>query len=568
MRVHKQFLFVQSFDSEAEVWTFLEGENCWSKYYKTKSDDGDRQILRCNRVEYRAATQCAARAYYLFDSKSTKVNLFRATDDHDHENNVNFVYEIPHDTKEAIRRMFNYGVTKPKRILNNLTVEKIELPERKKFDAFLKQLRDEKYGAGSINMAELQKWLETESAIPDEKTKPFIADYVVNFSETDPHFRFFVTSKQLLALAVNAIMNSTDGTYKLIWQGYPVLQIGTTDKHRSFHKFGIAVCTNERASDYEFIFAAVKKAVKTIFNIDLKVDVLISDAAKSIHNGFEKVHGKPVVIVMCWAHMRRKIVEKLPTYIRDKKKRAEFLIDLDKLQLSQSHDVFDKAANLFVEKWRKVSAPFMEYFVSEWLDKNRYWYEGARHFTPSTNNALETDNRLLKEEYTIRERFDLAKFRGVLYTMIETCSLAYVNGSKEFHTSPIIDLELWTNAYVWAKQNIPMTAHEDTRHVMYKIPADPNQIDENSEWNTFDEFKLKNFQFYNVNFPNPLTKNTWHEGICDCSDFFKKYMCVHILGISLRMKFVIAPDEAKALPLGQKRKRGRPALAKAALVLQ
>lgn len=113
-----------------------------------------------------------------------------------------------------------------------------------------------------------------------------------------------------------------------------------------------------------------------------------------------------------------------------------------------------------------------------------------------------------------------------------------------------------------------MTAHEDTRHVVYKIPVDPKQIEGNIEWTTFDEFKLRNFQFYNINFPKPLTKNNWHEGICDCSDFFKKYMCVHVLGISLRMKFIVAPDEAKALPLGQKRKRGRPALAKAALIVQ
>lgn len=561
-------MFVQSFESEPEVWEFLGKENCWSKYYKTKSDEGDRQILRCNKVEYRATAQCAARAYYLCDSKSTKVHLFRAADDHDHENNINLVYEIPHDTKEAIKKMFNYGVTKPKRILNNLTVEKIELPERKKFDAFLKQLRDEKFGAGSINMAELKQWLEENSAIPEEKTKPFIADYVVNFNEADPYFRFFVTSKQLLSLAVNVRMNSTDGTYKMNWQGYPVLQIGATDKHRSYHKFGIAVCTNERASDYEFIFAAVKNAVKTIFKIDIMVDVLISDAAKSIHNGFEKVHGKPIVFVMCWAHMRRNIVEKLPTYIRDQKKRFEFLFDLDKLQISQTDNIFDRAANLFVEKWEKVNAKFMEYFVSEWLNKNRYWYEGVRHFTPSTNNALETDNRVMKDEHTLRERYDVAKFRAVLFTMIETCSLAYVNGTKEFHTNPIIDLELWTNTYVWAKKDIPMTVHEYTRHIMYTIPADSAQVDESSEWTTFDEFKLKNFQICHVNFPNPFTKNNWHEGICDCSDFFKKFMCIHVLGISLRMKFVIAPDEAKALPLGQKRKRGRPALAKAALILQ
>lgn len=308
--------------------------------------------------------------------------------------------------------------------------------------------------------------------------------------------------------------------------------------------------------------------MKTIFNIDHEPDILISDAAKGIHNGYEKVHGKQDLIVMCWAHMRRNVSDKLPTHIRDKKKASEFLSDIDKLQLSKSAYVFDKAAILLVEKWEKVSPTFMEYFVSEWLVKNRYWYEGVRHFTPSTNNAIETDNRLIKEEYTIRERFDLAQFRAVLYTMIETCSLAYVNGTKEIHTSPKIELDLWTNAYVWAKNGVSMTVNDESSHITYTIPAHSNQIEQSSEWSTFDEFKLRNFQFYNVTFPKPLTRTNWIEGKCDCSDFFKIYMCVHILGISLRMKFVIAPDEAKALPLGQKRKRGRPALAKAALVVQ
>lgn len=178
---------------------------------------------------------------------------------------MNAVYEIPLETKEAIKQMYKYGVTKPKRILNNLTIDKIELPERKKFDALLKQLREEKYGAASINMVELRNWLEENSVIPNEKTKPFIADYVVSLDEKDPYFRFFVSSKQLLANAASAKTIHADGTYKLVWQGYPVLQIETTDMHRSFHKFGISVCTNERTADYEFMFAAVKKRCENDF---------------------------------------------------------------------------------------------------------------------------------------------------------------------------------------------------------------------------------------------------------------------------------------------------------------
>lgn len=566
-RIHKQFVYEQSFDSVAEIWEKLKEENCWSKYYISKSDDGGRQIIRCNKVAFRGP-QCAARLYYLIDSSTKKVHLYRATDEHDHEDNVNAVYEIPLETKEAIKLMYKYGVTKPKRILNQLTLDKIELPERGKFDSFLKQLRTEKFGAMSINMVELKRWLEDNSAIPSVKTEPFIAAYDISLDEKNPYFRFFVSSKELLANAVNVKTINADGTYKLIWQGYPVLQIGTTDMHRSFHKFGIAVCTNERTEDFEFLFAAVKNSVKNIFNIDHAPKVLISDAAKAIHNGFERVHGEPELIVMCWAHMRRNVGEKLPTYTRDKKKISEILADIDKLQLSKSNEVFDKAAVFFVAKWEKVVPEFMEYFQSEWLQKNRFWYEGARHFTASTNNALESDNRVIKEEYSLGVRYDLAHYRSVLFKIIETCSLNYVDGTKEIHSSPEIELKLWTNAYVWAKNDVSMTVSEDSSHIIYQIPAGRNQVEQTGDWNSFDEFKKINFQSNHVSFPKPLTRTNWIDGRCDCSDFFKIYTCVHILGIALRMKFIIAPDEAKALPLGQKRKRGRPALAKAALVVQ
>jgi hypothetical protein len=45
-------------------------------------------------------------------------------------------------------------------------------------------------------------------------------------------------------------------------------------------------------------------------------------------------------------------------------------------------------------------------------------------------------------------------------------------------------------------------------------------------------------------------------------------MCKHVVGIALRLKFCRAPAEAKNIPLGQKRKPGRPAKAKKALLIQ
>lgn len=50
-----------------------------------------------------------------------------------------------------------------------------------------------------------------------------------------------------------------DGTYKLNWQGLPVLVVGTTDRQRKFVLGGIAVCIGETEEDYKFVFDALAK---------------------------------------------------------------------------------------------------------------------------------------------------------------------------------------------------------------------------------------------------------------------------------------------------------------------
>ena len=60
----------------------------------------------------------------------------------------------------------------------------------------------------------------------------------------------------------------------------------------------------------------------------------------------------------------------------------------------------------------------------------------------------------------------------------------------------------------------------------------------------------------------------WMRSVCTCPQFFKRGVCKHIIGISIRLGLTQAPLEAKSVPLGQKRKRGRPSKAKPALVRQ
>ena len=53
-----------------------------------------------------------------------------------------------------------------------------------------------------------------------------------------------------------------------------------------------------------------------------------------------------------------------------------------------------------------------------------------------------------------------------------------------------------------------------------------------------------------------------------CPRFMKKNICKHTVGMEIWLGMCDAPAMAKTVPIGQKRKRGRPAKAKPALIRQ
>ena len=50
----------------------------------------------------------------------------------------------------------------------------------------------------------------------------------------------------------------SDATYKLVFEGFPVMTVGTVDKNKSFHPFGLAVCSDEQQDDFRFLFNSIK----------------------------------------------------------------------------------------------------------------------------------------------------------------------------------------------------------------------------------------------------------------------------------------------------------------------
>lgn len=219
---------------------------------------------------------------------------------------------------------------------------------------------------------------------------------------------------------------------------------------------------------------------------------------------------------------------------------------------------------MFLIKWKAQSKPLAQYFEKEWLTKNRNWFEGFRVKTPSTNNALESKNKGIKDEHTLRERLEFSQFRVVIFEMIRQWSIEYTSNLNTINNGPpTMNLDLWTSGYNFAKSNVKTAQRRTANHIIYSLNGD-SIYNDFQKWTEFDHFK-RSLSVIHTKFEYPVTPENWAHAICVCPNGFKKYLCEHIVGIALRLNVVAAPAEAKSIPLGQKRKRGRPAKAKKAL---
>ena len=140
-----------------------------------------------------------------------------------------------------------------------------------------------------------------------------------------------------------------------------------------------------------------------------------------------------------------------------------------------------------------------------------------------------------------------------------------------FCETPTIPLKLWTSAYHWALENRKVLQRKREGHIRYYTSASgepsitPLRLTEyerkNGAWDTFEEFLECYRSTWVITVPDDIPS-------CTCPAFCKRNVCKHILGMRIRQKSVTVPEEAKGIPLGQKRKRGRPARAKRALLTQ
>ena len=79
----KEWIYKMTFQTNEEALNWINTEDIWSATRMYDTENGRKQLYRCNKVIARGI-QCACAVYLLYNDDSLQVTLFATTDDHTH----------------------------------------------------------------------------------------------------------------------------------------------------------------------------------------------------------------------------------------------------------------------------------------------------------------------------------------------------------------------------------------------------------------------------------------------------------------------------------------------------
>ena len=187
---------------------------------------------------------------------------------------------------------------------------------------------------------------------------------------------------------------------------------------------------------------------------------------------------------------------------------------------------------------------------------------------------MEGTNAIIKKEHTLRERLPVGQFVNVTESMVRQWSKRRDPRSINcvfFSDTRSISLKLWTAAYQWVAQKtavLQRSADDCTQYFTFSSQTEteitPKIVkkyeSEEGKWKTFEGFCDWRMRIWKIEVSSNYVAYT-------CPYLLKKNECKHSVGIRIKRKEVEVPVEAKNIPLGKKRKRGRPSKSKKALLV-
>lgn len=223
--------YERTFANEGEWNVFLENENCWSKLNKVVVKDGIKTVWRCSKVK-RRGKQCPSGIYTLHGGEpgNESIILFRKNLDHCHDVNKVKTFPLDDKTQNKIIELYE-SKCKPKGILYKLAKdENLHQLSINQIKNTIADYKKKKYGNTNITLTQLTDFVKQHLAVPESIDEAFVVAFERSDDDEEPWFRYLVSTKRLLAMAIDAEIIHADSTMKITIQGYPLLAFGTSDK--------------------------------------------------------------------------------------------------------------------------------------------------------------------------------------------------------------------------------------------------------------------------------------------------------------------------------------------------
>lgn len=562
----------QKFDDLDKALDYLEEEG-FVCYDFSDLKMGLKFYFRCKKIPKERKTWCAKRYTLFLPADKMEIQILCTEHEHDHEKLLEGTDPPPSDEmKEFVTGLFKCGTTRVADVMRHINYARDsnglfkseKNPTNRQIEYMLRKFRDGETPR-MVRLGDLMAWCEKNSELPSDENKAFVIGSESSTIESDMRFRFVLSTPFLLKTLKNKKKICIDATYKLNWLGFPLMVLGSVDRNKRFHPFIYACCSNETGLDFKFIFDAIRKAIKTHFNGEFEPEILIADGSHAIRNAFFDSFESAKIHIMCYVHVLRNCYKQPFT---SKNNKALIIEDIKKMHLAPNKSTFNMMSKLFCDKWIELESNFVAYFKKEWLTTHSNWFEGASDYTPSSNNALESHNAVIKRKITLRRRLPMNEFLKSMIDMTSDASKQLQTGERVFATEPNVTEKVYGAAALLVQQNFKAFKAKSSSADMaiFSIPSSECEIAKANEayyktlvkmtWKTFDEFIVHGYQkFYNTIFSFVDWKT---ESKCTCPHFFKHYMCKHVVALGHRLKAVEFPQSANPVLLSRtRRKPGR-----------
>lgn len=370
------------FSTREELTNYIDSFKCFRHKSDNVTNEATVSYYVCSQVPKRQANLCPLKMKVIAMKSTRDFCVFVTTFDHQHEDIVLKQNPVPQKTREKIYELKTEYHMKPAAIHKFLAKEYPDeiLPTIKQIQMILpKEImknipRTKTYG-------ELIEWCRANEKKPESQDGAFILGHFYN--KDDDSFAFVVSTPRLLQNARGRKNVCADGTYKIVWEEFPLIIVGTIDRMRKFHMLALCLTSNERQSEYSFVFKTLAKATKEHVNVIFEPEILISDAAFAIRNAFYASFTSAKHNVICWAHIARHIDD---FKFRSPDNKEQIKADIRIIQTSPNKERFEQSCDLFINKYKGIEPEFCTYVQRTWFGKNsQNWYTGYLPFTPEVS---------------------------------------------------------------------------------------------------------------------------------------------------------------------------------------